>query len=175
MSRLWGKYGEMIDELTEWLGPQAHKLHETVSMIEVFKGKAPLADRVEQFGSTCIRIGLDYGQDLIQHSHRRKLLLLIAFCQPKDVWISFPCGCWGPWSRMNMHKDPAWSRTVHTWCQTCSTLVRSAWNLEPSAVPWRVHSHRKATDIRCLERVSAAHGLWCSHWSMQPWFAMPED
>ena len=81
-------------------------------MIEVFTGKAPLADRVEQCGSTCIRIGLDYGQDLNQHSHRRKLLLLIAFCQPTDVWISFPCGCWGPWSRMNMHKDPGLAQST---------------------------------------------------------------
>lgn len=135
MSRLTGNHDEMIEELTEWLGPQAPKLHETVSMIEVFTGKAPLAERVEQFGSTCIRIGLDYGHDLNQHSQRRKLLLLIALCQPKDVWISFPCGCWGPWSRMNMHRDPSLAQSTLEARQIARrhlSIVPEIWNLQQS-------------------------------------------
>lgn len=93
MSRLDGDTQEVIAELTEWLGPQGHKLHEPVSMIEVFTGKAPLAHRVEQLGHASIRIGLVHGQDLSKHSDRRKLMLLLALRRPKDAWISFPCGC----------------------------------------------------------------------------------
>ena len=106
MTRLLGDPNVILEELSDWLGPQAHKLHETVSLIEVFTGKAPLSDRTEhQCQTSCIRIGLDHGQDLNKHDDRRKLLLLIAYCKPADVWISFPCGCWGPWSRMNMHRS----------------------------------------------------------------------
>ena len=135
MSRLLGNKNEIIEELSEWLGPQSHKLHDTVSMIEVFTGKAPLSDRMEQLGSSCIRIGLDYGHDLNQYHDRRKLMLLIAFCRPKDVWISFPCGCWGPWSRMNMHRDPALAQDIlerRRVARRHLALVPEIWNLQQS-------------------------------------------
>ena len=31
-------------------------------------------------------------------------MTLIAYVRPRHVWFSFPCGCWGPWSRFNMSK-----------------------------------------------------------------------
>ena len=64
MTRLLGDPKVILEELSDWLGPQAHKLHETVSLIKVFTGKAPLSDRTEhQCQTSCIRIGLDHGQD----------------------------------------------------------------------------------------------------------------
>ena len=106
LSRLQGNQDDLIAELSEWLGPaQAHELHGPKQLIEVFTGQAPLSNHVEKLGGSSIRIGLDHGQDLSLHEHRRKLMLLIAYCRPRHVWISFPCGCWGPWSRMNMSRD----------------------------------------------------------------------
>ena len=106
MSRLEGDQGELMGELSQWLGDQAPLLQQPIKLIEVFTGQAPLSQQVEkQCSDRCIRIGLEYGQDLNRHQDRRLLMLLIAYCRPTDVWISFPCGCWGPWSRFNMHRD----------------------------------------------------------------------
>ena len=134
-SRLQDDPQDVLQELSEWLGPQADRLHEPVSMIEVFTGKAPLSQRVEALGSKCIRIGLDYGQDLNQHYDRRKLLLLIAYCRPKDVWISFPCGCWGPWSRFNTQRDPKLAESTLAARQTARrhlSIAPEIWNLQQS-------------------------------------------
>ena len=136
MTRLLGDPKVILEELSDWLGPQAHKLHETVSLIEVFTGKAPLSDRTEhQCQTSCIRIGLDHGQDLNKHDDRRKLLLLIAYCKPADVWISFPCGCWGPWSRMNMHRSAELCQDVldaRRQARRHLSVVPEVWNLQQS-------------------------------------------
>ena len=136
MTRLMGDRSKVVEELTEWLGPQAAKLKEQVSMIEVFTGAAPLAAKVEQLSETsCIRIGLEYGHDLNRHDDRRKLLLLIAFCKPDDVWISFPCGCWGPWSRMNMHLDEVRQQHVldaRRLAKRHLSIVPEVWTLQQS-------------------------------------------
>ncbi len=106
LSRLDGDVESLKVELSQWLGEQAPLLEQPIKMIEVFTGQAPLSQQVEkQCSDRCIRIGLEYGQDLNRHTDRRLLMLLIAYCHPTDVWISFPCGCWGPWSRFNMHRD----------------------------------------------------------------------
>ena len=100
LSRLDGDVESLKEELSQWLGEQAPLLEQPIRMIEVFTGQAPLSQQVErQCSDRCIRIGLEYGQDLNRHTDRRLLMLLIAYCRPTDVWMSFPCGCWGPWSR----------------------------------------------------------------------------
>ena len=92
-------------ELSEWLGPQSTALDQNVQFLEVFTGKAPLAKRVEEkLQVPSIRIGLEYGHNLDQLKDRRMLMTLIAYVRPRHVWFSFPCGCWGPWSRFNMSK-----------------------------------------------------------------------
>ena len=51
-------------------------------------------------------MGLSYGQDFTKLHDRRCLLLLIAFCRPSHVWFSFPCKYWGPWTNLNLSRDP---------------------------------------------------------------------
>ena len=53
-----------------------------------------------------IKLGLSYGQDFTKLHDRRCLLLLIAFCRPSHVWFSFPCKYWGPWTNLNLSRDP---------------------------------------------------------------------
>ena len=51
-----------------------------------------------------IRIGLEWGQDLLRARDRRLLLQLMAIVKPRDVWVSWPCACWSGWSRINLSK-----------------------------------------------------------------------
>ena len=134
MSRLALGKSQVKTELKQWLGKQAHLLDRKVSLVEVFTGKAPLADAVEKCGvGQCIRIGLDYGQDLNRLHDRRMLILLVAFLKPLDVWISFPCGCWGPWSRFNMQKNEKLREQVQADRQTARkhlSVVSELWTLQ---------------------------------------------
>ena len=92
-------------DLKEWLGDQKKALGQAVGLIEVFTGRAPLSVSSERHrGLTSIRLGLQHGQDFSRARDRRLLLLLIAWCRPKDVWLSWPCNPWCAWSRMNLHK-----------------------------------------------------------------------
>ena len=136
LSRLQTDRASVTAELSEWLGTnQAHKLHQPVHMIEVFTGQAPLSTYVEKLGGNSLRIGLDHGQDLSLHEQRWKLMLLIAFCRPQHVWISFPCGCWGPWSRMNMSRDSELCQQVED-CRRHArrylSLVPEIWSFQQS-------------------------------------------
>ena len=100
-------------ELKEWLGPQSPRLYEQVGLIEVFTGRAPLSlasDR--RRGMPSIRLGKDYGQDFTRAKDRRLLLLLIGWTRPKDVWFSWPCSCWGGWSRLNIAKGGKAAKTI---------------------------------------------------------------
>ena len=93
-------------DLQAWLGDQAFKLDAPVGLIEAFTGKANLSKQYEKkTGLHAIRLGLEYGQDFARLQDRRNLLLLIAFCRPHHVWVSFPCKHWGPWSRFNMARS----------------------------------------------------------------------
>ena len=66
LSRLETEYEEVVQEVETWLGTQASKLHTKVGLIEVFTGKAPLSKAFERVTNTSsIRIGLEYGHDLI--------------------------------------------------------------------------------------------------------------
>lgn len=66
LSRLETDYEEVVQEVETWLGTQASKLHTKVGLIEVFTGKAPLSKAFERVTNTSsIRIGLEYGHDLI--------------------------------------------------------------------------------------------------------------
>eukprot|EP00435_Cladocopium_sp_Y103_P016594 s2147_g4.t1 len=94
-------------ELQDWLKDQAPKLDQRVGLIEVFAGQAQLSKTFEDRSNTkSIKLGLNYGQDFTKLHDRRCLLLLIAFCRPSHVWFSFPCKCWGPWTNMNLNRDP---------------------------------------------------------------------
>ena len=134
MSRLALGRNRVESELNQWLGDQAHLLNHKISLVEVFTGKAPLADAVEKCSTgRCIRIGLDYGHDLNKLYDRRMLLLLVAYLKPSDVWISFPCGCWGPWSRFNMHKNDKLREQVQADRQTARRhliVVSELWTLQ---------------------------------------------
>ena len=90
-------------------------LQSRVGLIEVFTGKAPLSAEFERrAGQKSIRIGLEYGQDLEKIQDRRNLLLLIARRRPEHVWVSFPCKCWGPWSRFNQSRSPELENPLRT-------------------------------------------------------------
>ena len=105
MTRVLEEPRQVRDDLKKWLGPQAELLDKPVHFLEVFTGKAPLAKRVEQkLQAPSIRIGLDYGHNLDNLQDRRMLMQLIVYVRPRHVWFSFPCGCWGPWSRFNIAK-----------------------------------------------------------------------
>ena len=106
LTRVLEEPSRVRQELREWLGDQADAIDRCPQFIEVFTGKAPLASKVQsKLGVPSIKIGLQYGQDLNRLSDRRKLMQLIALLRPRHVWFSFPCGCWGPWSRFNMSRN----------------------------------------------------------------------
>ncbi|CAL1152848.1 unnamed protein product [Cladocopium goreaui] len=106
-------YDQVLDELRNWLGPQAPALDSPVHMIEVFTDHAPLARKVsERTGKSSIILGLNHGQDFNRLQDRRLLMYLLAVVRPKHVWFSFPCGCWGPWSRFNIAKGGKSESTV---------------------------------------------------------------
>ena len=106
LTRVLEEPSRVRQELREWLGDQADAIDRCPQFIEVFTGKAPLASKVQsELGVPSIKIGLQYGQDLNRLSDRRKLMQLIALLRPRHVWFSFPCGCWGPWSRFNMARN----------------------------------------------------------------------
>lgn len=134
MSRLALGKNRVETELRQWLGDQAHLLNQRIDLVEVFTGKAPLADAVEKCGTgKCIRIGLDYGHDLNRLHDRRMLILLVAYLKPRDVWISFPCGCWGPWSRFNMQKSDKLREQVQADRKTARRhliVVSELWTLQ---------------------------------------------
>ena len=107
LTRLHSERTIVMQELREWLGDQACSLDRKVGLIEVFTGKAPLSRYyTRRTGLESIRIGLDYGHDLNRLHDRRMLLMLIAVCRPDHVWLSFPCGPWGSWSRLNISRSP---------------------------------------------------------------------
>ena len=113
LSRLHDEYDQVLDELRNWLGPQAPALDSPVHMIEVFTDHAPLARKVsERTGKSSIILGLNHGQDFNRLQDRRLLMYLLAVVRPKHVWFSFPCGCWGPWSRFNIAKGGKSESTV---------------------------------------------------------------
>ena len=94
-------------ELQDWLKDQAPKLDQRVGLIEVFAGQAKLSKTFENRSNTkSIKLGLSFGQHFIKLHDRRYLLLLIAFCRPSHLWFSFPCKYWGPWTIMNLNRDP---------------------------------------------------------------------
>eukprot|EP00438_Fugacium_kawagutii_P028282 Skav227626 [mRNA] locus=C9358797:125:8101:- [translate_table: standard] len=160
-SRLMEGTEKIQEELQEWLGPQAIKLLSPVHVVEVFTGKAPLSKQLEQHGKSCIRIGLDYGHDLNLHSHRRKLMLLLTYCQPQDVWISFPCGCWGPWSRLNHSKSPELAADIDRLRQQARRHLCPKTN-KPILKPTRIVTSclqvaQKLQNYRCDHKHEHAH------------------
>ena len=134
LSRLQSDKAKVEQELKEWLGPQAYKLQERVGLIEVFTGEAPLSDKFERFSNKhAIRIGYAHGQDLDQLKQTRLLLLLIAYCRPDHVWISFPCTHWGPWSRLNMSKSDLLKCKIESsraFAKRQLHLVEEVWHLQ---------------------------------------------
>jgi hypothetical protein len=105
MNRVLEEPKQVRQELQQWLGPQAELIDQPVHFLEVFTGKAPLAKRVQdRLNTPSIKIGLQYGHDLDRLHDRRMLMTLIAYVRPRHIWFSFPCGCWGPWSRFNMSR-----------------------------------------------------------------------
>eukprot|EP00438_Fugacium_kawagutii_P033822 Skav235831 [mRNA] locus=scaffold1931:222076:230114:- [translate_table: standard] len=113
LSRLMEEPDEVRKELEEWLGPQAHALDGPVHLIEVFTDHAPLARKTHKLtGQSSIILGIQHGQDFNKLRDRRMLMYLIAWCRPKHAWFSFPCGCWGPWSRFNLAKGGSSEQTV---------------------------------------------------------------
>ena len=100
-------------ELSAWLGKQASALDQQVGLLEVFTSKAPLAEASSRRrGLSSIKLGISTGQDFTRARDRRLLLLLIGFCRPKDVWFSWPCGCWSGWSRLNLAKNEQSAKQV---------------------------------------------------------------
>ena len=134
LSRMQAEPQKVREELEEWLGPQAHALDSPVQMIEVFTDRAPLAKKLhKQTGKSCIILGLKHGQDFNKLRDRRMLLYLIAWCRPEHVWFSFPCGCWGPWSRFNLPKGGPSETTVLQQRKIAKrhlSAVSEAWQLQ---------------------------------------------
>ena len=116
LSRLAAEPEQVRSELQAWLGPQSAKLGPQVELIEVFTRKAPLSHHFEQIvkseRQTSIRLGWDYGQDFDKVYDRRMLMYLVAWCNPSNVWYSFPCSPWGPWSRFNMKRSPEIKKAI---------------------------------------------------------------
>ena len=136
LSRLATNPKEVKAELATWLGDQAKCLDSKVGLIEDFTDRARMSDVYEkQSGKTAIRLGLKYGQDFTRLHDRRCLLLLIAWCRPDHLWFSFPCKHWGPWTRLNMSKNP----------RTCQLIM-----------------HERAVARRYLHNVSEAWNLQCA-------------
>ncbi|CAE7443005.1 GIP, partial [Symbiodinium sp. CCMP2456] len=100
-------------ELQEWLGPQGSRLAEEIGLIEVFAGAAVLSKQSERRrGLTSIKLGTEYGQDFSRARDRRLLLLLLGRCRPKDVWFSWPSGCWSSWSKGVIAKGGASAKEI---------------------------------------------------------------
>ena len=174
LARILEEPDQVRAELQEWLGPQGRHLEKGVQFLEVFTGKAPLAARVEQkLGIPSIKIGYQYGHDLDNLADRRKLMTLIAFLRPRHIWFSFPCTCWGPWSRFNLAKGgscaekilvqrakarrhlhavtEAWSIQVvlggH--CHAENPLTSEAWNELNLGEVYDVRTDQCALGLRC--------------------------
>ena len=103
------------EELRDWLGDQFQVVQggSQVDLIEVFAGKAPLSacsERLREGAS--VRIGLQYGQDLRRARDRRLLILLIGWCKPRDVWVSWPCKYWSSYSRLNMARSETLRKSI---------------------------------------------------------------
>ena len=134
LSRMSQEKHVIKEELRDWLKDQAWKLDADVSMIEVFTGKAPLSKHVHQAtNKPCITLGWDYGQDFDRLTDRKMLLYLLATVRAPHVWFSFPCGCWGPWSRFNMAKGPEQRDRILQKRQTAKRHLRAvseAWHLQ---------------------------------------------
>lgn len=75
----------MLEELREWLAKRVTR----------------------DCNKTSIILGLSHGQDFnrLRDRNARMLSYLIALTNPNHAWFSFPCGCWGPWSRFNVAKE----------------------------------------------------------------------
>ena len=121
-------------DLQAWLGDQAFKLDASVGLVEVFTGKANLSKQYEaKTGLHAIRLGLEYGQDFKRLQDRKNLLLLIAFCRPHHIWVSFPCQHWGPWSRFNMARSPEQKQEILSQRATARRYLHNiseAWHLQ---------------------------------------------
>ena len=77
--------GLVKQQLQEWLGSQADRLHQSVGMIEIFTGKAGLSRQCERHRNLpSIRLGVQYEQDFSKARDRRLLLFLIAWARAKD-------------------------------------------------------------------------------------------
>ena len=134
LSKLYEDPDAVIQELRTWLGPQAKALDTPVHFIEVFTDKAPLGRAVSKHvGKTSILLGINHGQDFNRARDRRLLMCLIALTRPDHVWFSFPCGCWGPWSRFNLAKgDPSRSTVLQQrkLARRHLSVVSEAWQLQ---------------------------------------------
>lgn len=90
LSKLYKDPTAAIEELKEWLGPQAKALDTPVHFIEVFTDKAPLCRAASKHvGETSILLGINHGQDFNRVRDRRLLMCVVALTRPDHVWFSF--------------------------------------------------------------------------------------
>ena len=125
LTRLEDERTSVLQDLRLWLGHQAPLIDHSVSMIEVFTGKANLSRVMEaQSGMPCIRLGLEYGQDFTKPRDRQLFIQLLAVVKPKRVWYSWPCKCWGPWSRLNAAKTASMEENIRLQHQIAPGICR---------------------------------------------------
>ena len=107
---IFRKHGVSRVDVLRFLADDAWKLElppGTVTLFEVFAGRARLSETEEKLEGLAIHIGLDYGQDLSQRYQQGCLRACVEYMMPADVWISWPCKILGGWSHVNLaKKDP---------------------------------------------------------------------
>ena len=103
-----GVSGAQVRDLVEWLGPQAWKLQEGLSvfMVELFAGRGQLRRRGEAMGLLIISLGFYHGQDLGHPRVPERLELLFLLVEPDHAFVAWPCGPYSQWQRVNRAKSP---------------------------------------------------------------------
>ena len=103
-----------LDELIEWLGPQAHSLLcFKPKLVELFAGPIHrLSREVVKRGAESLHLGLCHGQDLATRKGYRLTGLLIDYLEPEDVWCAWVCKPWSTWSQVNEVKSEGAAETI---------------------------------------------------------------
>ena len=90
-----------LQELKEWLGPQADRLGKPLDLVEEYTGEARIAASVEEAGGSALRLGLAHGQDFRRRRDRELSLALNRVAKPRHRFTSPPCTAFSTLTYLN--------------------------------------------------------------------------